>query len=588
MKLQRFAKLLLSSILAITLMSGCSKPSKGSEEFEAYADSFPALISENIHFDINFLFDHPETYGIERELYDLDYVSLEDYKKNMEILEEKFKELDEYDYDQLNEDQKIVYDLLKYNAQESDIDVETMYYLSTNYFDTNSGIQAQLPLSLWNYEFKNKKSADSFLAVLKEAPEMFPRYVALEKERQEKGFGMSQTYLNDVQKAIHTINTSDQSYILDAAYEKIDQVSFFDAQAKEAYKREIQTAFEESFLPAFQSLEHALDDLDVKKSGEGELSSYPSGKTYYESIVCENAGVDSMKEYEKFLKAQQGEIVKRLQDLIEESPNLSAYIMDSNAFVDAMQNLRYTDLTTSTEVIASLEEEIAKSEEFPHIQKLHYQMNVIPDTMKETTLAAAAYYLSAFDDHSGQDEQMMLNGSFKQEDFTTIAHESFPGHMYQHNYFKTVDHHIVRDLLSSNGYSEGWAKYIEKEVCDLSLQPGLCQLLDINNQLTYLMILDLDKQIHYDGISREEAYAFMKENFGIEDEESLAQQYQQLLENPGIFSTYYASYYNLLEMKDAAKEALGDEYSDYRFHETILNLGPLPIKLLKQYTGWDD
>lgn len=582
MNLRNIKRWILVGALSLSLLGGCQKATKGSEEFQAYADSFPAILTEHISFDLNFLFEHPETYGIEKDIYTLDFISLEDYKSTMEKLEDKFAELDEYDYDQLNEDQKIVYRLMEYNAEDTGIDSETMYYLTTNYFDTNSGIQAQLPMTLWNYEFKNQKSVDSFLAVLKDAQSIFPKYVELEKIRQEKGFGISETYRKDVLDALHTINTTDQTYILDATNQKIDAVDFLNDAEKESYKAQIKTAFDEQFLPAFLACETALREMSIVKTGEGELASYPSGKEYYENIVCENAGVDTMKEYEKFLEEEEKNIIARLQDLMASYPELSKYFMDTDLLMEAFQNTEYTKSTTSLEVIETLEEAIANGEDFPKIKKLHYEMNQFPESMKDTTLAAAAYFLSAYDDTSGQDEHMILNGTFKQEDFTTIAHESFPGHMYQHNYFKTVEHHILRDLFSSNAYSEGWAKYIEGEVCDLSLDPAMCHLIDINNQLTYLTFLQLDKQIHYDGISRDDAYQFMKENFGVESEEDLAQQYEQLLENPGIFSTYYASCYRLLGLKDQAKEAWGSEYSDLRFHEMILNLGPLPMKLLME------
>lgn len=580
--MKKFCKILLTLALCVS-MSACGSK-KSSSEFSEYTKTLPALIFENNAFDVNFLFDKPEDYGIKKKVYTLDFVSLDDYKKNTEKLEEKLDELDDYDYDELNKDQKITYDLLKAQDEDSDLSIEDTYYLTTNYFDTNSGIQAQLPMSLWVYEFKNKKSMDSFLSILNDAPSVFKKYVKLEKTRQDKGYGMSKTYMDTVIKTLHTINTSDQSYILTSANEKIDNIDFLTQKEKDDYKAKITKAFNEKFLPAFVQTEKDLSAIKIKKKGDGELASYKGGKEYYEKLVSRSAGVDTMKEYTAYLKKAKSKIEDRILPLVKNYPELYTMITSGgDEMMNALQNIHYTDLTSSADVIAYLEETISSDKDFPAIDKLDYQMHTFPESMKDTTLAAAAYFLSAFDDTSGKDEQMILNGTFDQSNFTTIAHESFPGHMYQHNYFKTVKHDILRDLLSDSTYSEGWATYIEDKACDYSQDAATCHLNNINTQLTYMYVLELDKKIHYDGISRKEAYQYMKENFGIKNEEDLKAQYEQLLENPGVFANYYVGYYKLLDLKDAAKKKWGDKYTDYRFNKLILDLGPLPMDLLEKY-----
>lgn len=580
-KFKRGFTFLLSLVLCLSLF-GCQSK-KGSEEFAAYAKEMPAILTKHNSFDINFLFDKPEDYGIQKESYTLNYISLEDYKKYDEELRAKFEELKDFDYEKLNKDQQITYDLLENASEELDVDVEDYYYLATNYLDTNTGVQAQLPMSLWNYELKNKKSVDSLLAILDQAPDMFKKYTDLEKTRQEKGFGMAETKMKHVIEAIHTINTTDQSYILKAIEKQLDEVDFLSTKEKASYKQKIKEAFEGPYLKAWQQAEKDLKDIKILKKGEGELSSYKNGKVYYEQIVTEAAGVKTMEEYTKFLEGQQSKISLRIIPLFKKYPELKEYITDTEKLMKAMQDIHYTDLKNSNDIIKELEKKIAEGKEFPKIEKLQYEMREFPKSMKDTTMLAAAYFVSAYDGGPSHKERMLLNGTFKQSDFTVIAHESFPGHMYQHNYFKTIDHDILRDLLGSSAYSEGWATYIQDKACDLSLEPGLCHFTDINNQLTYTYILDLDKKIHYDGMSRQEAYDFLKANFQISDEEQLKELYEQLLENPGVFANYYASLYRILELKSSAQEAWGDDYSEYRFHKEMLDLGPIPMDLLRKH-----
>ena len=583
--MKKLVKLLLCAAICLPLF-GCGSSKKGSDEFAEYAKTLPAVFMESTGFDTNFFFDHPEKYGIKKDLYTLQFMTLDDFKKQDKEYKKIDKALDDYDYDALTKDQKITYDVLKAALKDDENDkltVEDRYYLTTNYFDVSSGIQSSLPFALWNYEFKNQKSLDSFIAVLNQAPKLFKKYAAFEVTRQKKGYGMSKTYMDNVIKSVHAINNSDQSYILNATYEKIDNADYIPADKKQFYKDTITNAFNNKLLPAFKQTETDLSNIKILKKGDGELASYKGGKKYYESIVTNSAGVDSMKKYTKYLDDETSRIQNRLMDVVNEYPELASLMSDSSKIYEAINNAKYTDLTDSTEVIHYLEQQISDGKDFPKIKKLHYQMNIIPESMKETTTAAAAYYVSAFDDNSGKDENMILNGSFSQNDFTSVAHESFPGHMYQHNYFKTVKHNVLRDLLSDSTYTEGWATYIQGESCKYTKEPGVCELNSINDQLTYLYFLELDKKIHYDGYSREKAYAYLKENFGITNEEDLKAMYEQLLESPAVFTNYYVGLYQFLDLKEDAKDKWGSKYSDYRFHKAVLDLGPLPMNLLRDY-----
>lgn len=571
---------MIKAIICIGLLSsllGCGS-SKGKEEFSKLADSVPEILLEDASFDLNFLFDKPKDFGIKKHLYSLDYVTYEQFKKSNDQFEEVVDSLEDYDYSSLTKDQQITYDLL---AQEEDVDIalKSLYYLSTNYFDAGSGIQAQLPFSLWNYEFKNQKSLDSFLHVLKTSPTMFNKYVDFEKERQDKGYGMSQSYMDSVIENIHTINNTSQQYILDATYTKIDALTFLSNEEKQVYKDKVTNAFNESFLPAFQQVETSLQQVEVKTKKEGALKDYKDGKDYYASIVLSSSGFDSMKEYNEYLDEQEVKLLDALYEVIGEDHTLIDRIENENF----LSEIAYTDIASTQEVMKSLESSINSGENFPKIKDLDYEMLQIPESMKETTTAAAMYFISAYDDYSGQGETMLFNGTFDQANYSTIAHEGFPGHMYAHNYFKSVDHHILRDLLGSNAYAEGWATYIEGEITSYAKAPTDAKFAYINSALSYISILRIDKQIHYDGTTKEKVLETFKKNFGIEDEEIAIDQYEMLLQNPGVFVNYHVGSYRILDLKEEAKEAWGKEYSDKKFHKAILDLGPLPLDLLETY-----
>lgn len=570
--MKRILKIGLSIALCISVFACSDKKEEYSEDFAKYVDTLPEVLLGNTTTAINSFFDDPKAYGIDVEAYTLDYSTSEDYANSIKEIKEIKKKLKSFDYDDLSKEQQITYDVLK-NFTNIEVNTEDFYYLKTNYFDVNSGVQSNLPLELWVYEFKNQIALDSFLSILQSTPDMFVKYIEFEKERQEKGFGMSKTYLDDVIDDFKSFNEGDHTYIITATNEKIDELDFIDEKEKQEYKEKIANAYENDFLPSFVYAQNELSTIQSNVAEDASLADYQNGKDYYAYLIQSYTGFDSIEEYSDFLDEQESKIFKNVMKLSVKNPDLAE--IDLNA-------IQYTNIDNINDLLKYLEEEVSESDAFPKLKKLDYHMEVVPEALREIFQAAAAYFLSALDNHDAK-EKMILNGDYTQNDYNSIAHEGFPGHMYQYNYFKSVDHHIVRDLLSNLGYTEGWATYAATQACDFAEDQLGCEFMELNNDLIYLYFLRLDIMIHYEGASREEAYDYMRELFAVEDESVLSDQYEQLLENPAVFATYYGGKYQFMNLKEEAKDAWGDDYSDLKYNEAVLELGPLPFELLHKY-----
>lgn len=570
--MKKLLKLSLAIALSLGLVACVDKEVSDNKDFNNYLDRLPEVLLGNTTTMINQLFDDPTAYGIDVEEYTLDYFSEKDYQDGLKDLKAIKKKLKSFDYDTLSKNQQISYDvIMDYINQEEDSD--DFYYLNTNYFDLNSGVQSSLPLELWIYSFKNKTALDSYVSIMRSTPEMFAKYVDFEKQRQAKGYGMSRTYLDDVLEDLQTFNTNDHSYIVTSANEKIDALTFLKEEEKETYKAAISDAYENYFLPAFVSVQQELSLIQPTVNEDAALCDYENGKAYYEYLIKKNTGFDSIKEYEQFLEEQESIIYKNVFKMADQLQEMDE---------DNLTSIHYTDIDNIADLLAYLETEVNNGDAFPKLHSLNYQMEVVPEALRTIFQASAAYYLSAYDNQNAQ-EQMILNGEYSQDDYNTIAHEGFPGHMYQHNYFKKVNHHVIRDILSNLGYVEGWATYAASQACAYAEDENGCELMELNNDIVYLYILRLDKMIHYDGISREEAYTYLKDNFAVTEEAKLSKQYEQLLENPAIFATYYGGKYQIVNLQNDAKDAWGDDYSDKRFNKAILKFGPMPFNLLKKY-----
>ena len=166
--------------------------------------------------------------------------------------------------------------------------------------------------------------------------------------------------------------------------------------------------------------------------------------------------------------------------------------------------------------------------------------------------------------------------------YTTLAHEGFPGHLYQTVYSQTAmntNHEpLIRQLLYYGGFTEGWAVYAElysydfvAASCEESLHDTL-ELTRLNREIQLCLCSILDIYIHYDGASLQDVEKLLKT---LELNSSSAESiYAAICDAPANYPKYYVGYLEILELKDLATELWGENYSDYAFHEWILTSGP--------------
>lgn len=574
--MNKIGKCIIVLLLSITLFS-CSKADKGSDEFEEWSKTLPSILLGNKDYTLYSIFNDPSSVGIEMDVDGLTISTKEEYEESIQEYRSILKELRTFDYEDLNEDQKITYDVLE-NSLNDSINMEEHYYLSTNYFDVNNGVQSALVLNLYFMDLQSKEVLDAIFKVMESTTNMFPQYVAFEKERQEAGFGMSETYRNEVLSQLNTFNSMDHSYLVEGISSKIDEVEYLSEDEKVSYKKELKDIYDHNFIPAYQQLEKDIKALEIKtKDKDASMVDYKDGKEYYRKLIYDTTGFQSVDEFDYFLSQQESKITKRLVNLLNEYPVLYDAMNKGE-----MPEAEYTDLTNVKDTMAYLEEKVNTSGAFPKLENVEYNMDIVPEALQEIYKAAAAYYVGAFDDPNNK-EQMILNGDFEQSDYNTLAHEGFPGHLYQFRYFKSIDHNVLRDILGNGGYSEGWAVYASKEMNQYALDNAICEYMSLNEDMVYIYIMRMDMMIHYDNATREEVYDYLENNFSGLDEESMKATYEQVLLDPAIFMPYYGYYFRILDLKEDAQEEWGNKYSDYKFHKVILDLGALPYPLLEMY-----
>lgn len=114
--------------------------------------------------------------------------------------------------------------------------------------------------------------------------------------------------------------------------------------------------------------------------------------------------------------------LKALGEIVQTHPEL----------VDALDTYAF-QYTKPDEILETLKGQISK--DFPALPKCSYKVKYVPKAL-EGSLSPAFYLVPPLDRY--QDNVIYINGGtrFQNEDlFPTLAHEGYPGHLYQNVYF---------------------------------------------------------------------------------------------------------------------------------------------------------
>jgi uncharacterized protein (DUF885 family) len=261
---------------------------------------------------------------------------------------------------------------------------------------------------------------------------------------------------------------------------------------------------------------------------------------------------------------------------------MNTLLSNHSALGDEMYSYAFS-LTEPNEILEDLKQQC--EEKFPSIDGYVCNIKNVPQALEG--ILSPAFYLTVPIDRPQDNSIYINNGSTSSEKnlYSTLAHEGYPGHMYQTLYFNKVNDCNLRKLLSFNSYSEGWATYVEYEsYCfDNGLDPDLRELLRHNSAFTLALYAILDINIHYEGWDMDQVKDYLNQYFRINDSSVITDIYYDIAENPANYLEYYVGYLEIINMKQEAKRTLGDAYSDLDFHRFLLDIGPAPFRVIRPY-----
>lgn len=559
-------------------------------DFDAYMDELFYYVLGDDPLSINFNLYHPENFYKEG-VFDFDECfftgytfSEEDEAEYYKEMKEIVSELESYDNSTITKDQylsKIV--LLDYYNKS--LAYEGFYYYGT-LLGSYLGYQAQLPTTLAEYRFDNEKCINDYLSYIQYTKSIFEEIVKFENEKAEAGMPLTDVIINRVIEQCDdfiNVDSANPNFLIPVITEKINNCTFLTEEEKVTYiamnTEYVNTYFVNAYVYLRNELENMLgrEDDVVLDSGEeyvGSFAQMENGKDYYTALIQDNLGttmtVDEIYEY-----------LKKLLNV-----NLGVYFNNSDLLKEyrAGNIMQDNDLTLDTLIPFFMN---AIDGEFPELSvELQYSISQIDSSLQENS-SPAMYFISPIDDNLT--ESIYVNPSTKDLTYpstymyTTIAHEGYPGHLYQNVYMKNLDTlPDVRKLIGYSSYAEGWAVHVENYVLTYVFDESYYDIMLRSNSTTYLIIGMLDIGVNYYGWSLEEADNFLSQYFSLEADE-LLDLYYDVTEIPTNYLMYYFSVFQFEDIQDDFKSLMGDEYSDLLYHTAVLNAGSCSFDVLRYY-----
>lgn len=558
----------LAAVLSIIYAAILSPAGKSTGSFSEFCTTLFREEMKSNTMNLHFTLKDPKAAGIDSYEITLGSLSGDSPHNQARQLKKLSEELKKYSHRSLKGKDRLTCRLL------SDYISRQQNLAAYPYYDEpltpSGGVTSQLPVLLAEYTFRNTRDIKDYLGLLSQMDTYFLGILDYEQKKADAGLFMSdEACLKVIEGCEVFTEHPDDNFLIDTFSNRLNAMDGLTDTQKNAYLKQHSKVLSDHVIPAYSQMIKGLTMLLGRGHNNWGLCNFPEGKAYYEAVVSADTGCDDSVEdlFSQIAKARREDLTF-CQNLLEKNPKLAsqspkpdAALKEENAMLSRLQKEILTD--------------------FPAPPQTEVEICHVDPALSEY-LAPAFYITAPIDDISHN--RIYINDAKNDTDiyyFTTLAHEGYPGHLYQTICTSSYGAPEVRSLLNYPGYTEGWATYTEMQAFYYAgLDPDLASLLQHNQAATLSLYATADIGIHYFGWEKEKNAAFWSE-YGVDDTATVKRITDLILEEPGNYLKYYVGYLKFRQMREQL--ALENKsFSVSAFHEAILRTGPSPFSVLEE------
>ena len=500
-----------------------------------------AVENSLIHHEINsyamveIYFEKPEDFGFDiKEPTWGEDISDGGYDEEKAFYQSQLDLLLTIDGESLTGDDKLCYERMVYNCEEK---IYIYSYTAFNYysmvFNYLVGPQSEILFVLDVYSFDTVKDAENYILLVKDIDRYFDSMCEFEEARAELGFASSD---NSYEKAAESFDNlvaqKDDCFLYDSFEERLDNIRGLSSSEKNRLISENEKAMKDIMFPEFEECAERMRALKGSGGTDCGISAYRGGDAYFAALTRTSTNSNAT------VNESIDVLDRTIQDVYDEFMNIassgfdwySEYMHHTYSKGDIVDNLDYLD--------------DAIKGDFPGIPAHEYSLMDVPEVFEENFSPAA--YLGYHIDNYNANLLIVNNGQVDENYGISIAHEGYPGHMFQSVYTRSHTKHIYLYLFESIGYSEGWATYTQyysmKYFSD-SGKPTKAMILKRDEWiLGILASTRAEYGIHVENWSMQDCLDYFDQmGFGV-NEDDFSEFYTLIVTDPGYYAKYGMGY----------------------------------------------
>lgn len=558
----------LAAVLSIIYAAILSPAGKSTGSFSEFCTTLFREEMKSNTMNLHFTLKDPKAAGIDSYEITLGSLSGDSPHNQARQLKKLSEELKKYSHRSLKGKDRLTCRLL------SDYISRQQNLAAYPYYDEpltpSGGVTSQLPVLLAEYTFRNTRDIKDYLGLLSQMDTYFSGILDYEQKKADAGLFMSdEACLKVIEGCEVFTEHPDDNFLIDTFSNRLNAMDGLTDTQKNTYLKQHSKVLSDHVIPAYSQMIKGLTMLLGRGHNNWGLCNFPEGKAYYEAVVSADTGCDDSVEdlFSQIAKARREDLTF-CQNLLENNPKLASQSPKPDAA-----------LKEENTMLSRLQKEILT--DFPAPPQTDVEICHVDPALSEY-LAPAFYITAPIDDISHN--RIYINDAKNDTDiyyFTTLAHEGYPGHLYQTICTSSYGAPKVLSLLNYPGYTEGWATYTEMQAFYYAgLDQDLASLLQHNQAATLSLYATADIGIHYFGWEKEKNAAFWSE-YGVDDTATVKRITDLILEEPGNYLKYYVGYLKFRQMREQL--ALENKnFSVSAFHEAILRTGPSPFSVLEE------
>ncbi len=524
----------------------------------------------NLHFNV---IDY-KALNIDKPPVDLGEVVYAFDQENHDFFVEQLNDLQAFDYNSLSYRQQYDYEALEYSLYETLAD----QYYYRYYFLLSSGtcIPESVVSNFVDYTFYDQESVDDYLTCLEDIDRYFDDVLKYTQDQANDGLPLINSWIDYTQEACDgAANKKEDNEFIVSFNDRIDELEFLNDTQKQEYKQRNAEIVLNEVIPAYEKVSKEIEKYR-NKANSNNYYLYKLNKDYAELTYILNSS--SNKDMDTLFQ----ELKDNLAYLEAEYFSCIYDEKSTESFKEAYDG-GYNFSLVGRECLDYLKDNLKAY--YPDLGDVEYTVEELdPDTAPAS--AIAYYWPSPIDDFN--QNIIRTNPNNMEEGFgtySTLSHEGFPGHLYQHVFYQKTNPHHFRSSIGFMGYTEGWAvnaQYFAFQFSGINDHYAAAALF-LEDAYYFLLYSIIDMGLNYFGWTTKDIVNYFAEEsqlFGF-DENTAKRFAEVLLEYPGTYIPYGAGLSNFMTLENKVKDALNIKFDYVKYHEALMKNGPLPFNVLE-------